>query len=103
MNRDDDIIYGKPLNPRVTAVVPNDDYTLTLTFTSGEVKRYDMKPWLDKGVFRELQNIGYFRCARVDRDGFGTVEWPNEQDLCPDMLYLDSTPVKTTNSLTNTR
>jgi hypothetical protein len=100
MNRDDDIIYGKPLPPRVTAVVPNDDYTLTLTFTNGEVKRYDMKPWLDKSVFRELQNIGYFRCARVDRDGFGTVEWPNEQDLCPDMLYLDSTPVETTNSFT---
>ena len=87
----DDIIYGKsPLGPRVTGVVPNDDYTLTLTFTNGEVRRYDMKPWLDKGVFRELQNIGYFRCVRIDRDGFGTVEWPNEQDLCPDMLYLDS-------------
>jgi len=92
MNREDDIIYGKkPLGPRVMAVVPNDDYTLTLTFTNGEVRRYDMKPWLDRGVFRELQNIGYFRCARVT---FGTVEWPNEQDLCPDMLYLDSVPVE---------
>ena len=91
MSRDNDIIYGQePLGPRVTAVVPNDDYTLTLTFTNGEVRRYDMKPWLDRGVFRELQNIGYFRCARV---AFGTVEWPNEQDLCPDMLYLNSVPV----------
>lgn len=88
---DDEIIYGKPLGPRVTAVVPNDDYTLTLTFTNGEVKQYDMKPWLDRGVFRELQNIGYFRCARV---ALGTVEWPHEQDLCPDMLYLQSVPVE---------
>ncbi|MCL2118925.1 MAG: DUF2442 domain-containing protein [Planctomycetaceae bacterium] len=92
----DEILVGKqPMNPRVTAVVPNDDYTLTLTFVNGEVRRYDMKPLLDKGVFRELQNIGYFRCVRVDRDGFGTVEWPHEQDICPDTLYLDSVPEET--------
>jgi hypothetical protein len=81
---------SKPIGPCVVGVAPNDDYTLTLTFNNGEVRIYDMKPWIGKGVFRELQNIGYFRCARVDRDGFGTVEWPNEQDLCPDMLYRDS-------------
>jgi hypothetical protein len=81
----------KPLrNPRVVAVKPNDDYTLTLTFSNGEVKKYDMNPLLNKGIFRELQNIGYFRCVRVDRAGFGTVEWPHEQDICPDTLYLDS-------------
>jgi len=83
------------MNPHVTDIVPNDDHTLTLTFNNGEVKRYDMKPWLDRGVFRELRNIGYFRCARV---ALGTVEWPNEQDLCPDMLYLGSEPVETTKS-----
>lgn len=91
MQEDDEIVYGKePLGPRVVRVVPNDDYTLTLTFTNGEVKSYDMNPLLDKGIFRELQNIGYFRCARVNG---GTVEWPNEQDICPDVLYMDSKPV----------
>jgi len=93
MTLDSEIIYGKPLGPRVVGVVPNDDYTLTLTFTNGEVRLYDMKPWLDKGVFRDLQNIGYFRCVRVDQNGFGTVEWPREQDICPDMLYEKSVPV----------
>ena len=88
---DDDMIYGKPLGPRVIAVVPNDDYTLLLTFTNGEVKRYDMKPLLDRGVFRELKNIGYFRCVRV---ASGTIKWPNEQDICPDTLYLYSVPME---------
>jgi len=91
MTLDNEIIYGKPLNPRVAAVVPNDDYTLTLTFMNGEVKRYDMNPLLDKGIFRELQNIGYFRCARI---AYGTVEWPHEQDICPDTLYLYSVPLE---------
>ena len=82
----------KPLrNPSVVAVKPNDDYTLTLTFTNGEVKKYDMNPLLDRGIFRELQNIGYFRCVRI---ASGTVEWPHEQDICPDTLYLDSTPLE---------
>jgi hypothetical protein len=94
MTVNDDILYGKPLGPRVVAVVPNNDYSLTLTFTNGEVRRYDMKPWLDRGVFRELQNIGYFRCVRIDQNGFGTVEWPHEQDICPDTLYKNSVPVE---------
>ena len=94
MTLDDEIIYGKPLNPRVTAVVPNDDYTLTLTFTNGEVRVYDMRPWLDKGVFRDLQNIGYFRCVRL---GGGSIQWPREQDVCPDMLYEESVPVSERN------
>ena len=91
MTLDDEIIYGEPLNPHVVAVVPNDDYTLTLTFSNGEVKVYDMNPLLDKGVFRDLQNIGYFRCVRI---AHRTVEWPREQDICPDTLYLYSTPVE---------
>jgi hypothetical protein len=95
MTLDDEIIYGKPMNPGVVAVVPNKDYTLTLTFENGEVKIFDMKPCIDRGgVFQELRNIGYFRCVRPDQYGFGTVEWPHEQDICPDTLYEDSVPVK---------
>ena len=90
---DSTIIRAKPLLPRVTVVTANDDYTLTLTFTSGEVKIYDMKPWIDRGgVFRELQNIGYFRCVRLD--GLGSIQWPREQDVCPDTLYEESVRIK---------
>ena len=86
-------VKPKPLkNPDVVAVVPNDDYTLLLTFANGEVKVYDMKPWIDKGVFRELQNPGYFRCVRLD--GGGSIQWPHEQDVCPDTLYEKSVPVE---------
>ncbi|MBI4530398.1 MAG: DUF2442 domain-containing protein, partial [Candidatus Latescibacteria bacterium] len=44
------------MNPRVTAVKPNPDRTLTITFTNGEKKIFDVKPYLDIGIFRELRD-----------------------------------------------
>jgi len=75
------------MNPRVIAVKANDDYTLTLTFNNQEVRVYQVKPLLDFGVFKELQNLHYFKQVKVVN---GTVQWANEQDICPDTLYLES-------------
>lgn len=75
------------MNPRVKAVRALSDYRLELVFTNGETGRYDCRPLLDFGVFRELRDADYFRRARVEA---GTVAWPNQQDICPDTLYQDS-------------
>lgn len=40
----------------VSAVEAIENYQLLLTFKTGEKKRYDMKPHLDKGVFKALQD-----------------------------------------------
>ncbi|MCI0471433.1 MAG: DUF2442 domain-containing protein, partial [Candidatus Aminicenantes bacterium] len=37
------------MNPGVKDVKANNNYTLSLTFNNGEVKVFDMKPYLDKG------------------------------------------------------
>ena len=84
------------MNPRVTAVVAKDDYSLEIEFANGEVGVYNCAPLLDFGVFRELQDIEYFRQARADG---GTVVWPHEQDICPDTLYEDSTKLVKAKSL----
>ena len=75
------------MNPRVIAVVANDDYTLEIEFANGDVGIYDCAPNLDFGVFRELRDLSYFRQARAVS---GTVMWPHEQDICPNTLYEDS-------------
>lgn len=80
-------------NPRVQSVTPHSDYTLTLQFTNGEVKRFDVKPYLTKGFFRELQSTSYFQKVRLFLE---TVQWPNGQDFCPDTLYLKSEPLSET-------
>ena len=73
----------------VKAVKPLAEYKLLLTFENGEVKLFDMKPYLDKGIFRELKDVSLFKSARVN---FDTVEWENEADIDPETLYEDSIP-----------
>jgi len=75
------------MNPRVKDVIATDDYKLILTFKNNEKGIYDCKDLLNFGVFKELQDINYFKQAQVE---YGTVAWPHEQDICPDTLYLDS-------------
>ena len=75
------------MNPRIKEVIPTDDYKLILTFKNSEKRIYDCSDLLDFGVFKEFQDINYFKQAFVE---YGTVAWPHEQDICPDTLYLDS-------------
>ena len=75
------------MHPRVKDVKPNPDYNVTLTFANGEVKVFDVKPYLDKGIFRELRDKSLFNSVKPF---LGSIQWRNGQDLCPDTLYLDS-------------
>ena len=75
------------MNPRISKVAATDNYQLNIVFTNGERGIYDCTKLLDFGVFKELKNKYYFNKAKVID---GTVVWPNEQDICPDTLYLDS-------------
>ena len=63
------------------------DYTLILTFDNGEVRLFDMKPYLDLGIFKELRDIEIFNSVKKS---FDTVEWSNEADIDPDILYTQS-------------
>ena len=75
------------MNPRVKTVTPQKDFTLLVGFTSGEKKVFDVKPYLDKGVFTELKDPQLFMKAVP---ALGTVVWPNELDFCPDTIYLEA-------------
>ena len=78
------------MNPRVAKVVPLENHQLKITFTNGEVRLFDVSPYLNGAVFQPLRNPGYFKTVRV---AHGTVIWPNEADFCPDPVYELSTPL----------
>jgi hypothetical protein len=68
----------------VKKVKPLIDYKLELTFENNEIRIFDVKPYLDTGLFRTLKDENLFKMVRVSYD---TIEWPNKVDLDPEVLY----------------
>lgn len=89
---------------RITGVVPNDNFTLTITFDNGEKRLFDASPLLQPGtVFAPLMKLENFlraylddcHCIAWDIDPTvdSNVVWSNKVDLCPDGCYVDSVPL----------
>jgi len=74
----------------VKQVIPKDNHIIQLTFSNGEIREFDLKPYLDFGIFRELRDVRVFNTVKVS---FDTVVWENQADLDPEMLFLKSTPI----------
>ena len=68
----------------VTAAEYVGDYTLRLTFSTGEVRLVDFTPLMQKGICRKLQDMEYFRNFTLDPF---TVDWNNEIGFAPESLY----------------
>jgi Protein of unknown function (DUF2442) len=76
---------------KVVEVRANDDYSLDLRFNDGSLRRFDVKPYLEYGIFKELKDKDYFKRAKIS---FGTVQWPNEQDISSETLYIESSVIE---------
>jgi hypothetical protein len=77
--------------PKLKSVEPLPNYRLLLTFDNGEQRQFDMNSYLDKGIFADLKDEALFRAVHVS---FDTIEWPNGADLCPEVLYEQSSPLQ---------
>ena len=71
----------------VKSVRPLSEYQLLLTFENGEKKIFDMKPYLDKGIYKELKDENKFKTVRIS---FDSIEWCNKADIDPEFLYEKS-------------
>ena len=94
---------------KVTGVIPNDNFTLTLSFDNGERKLYDMRPLLKKGtVFEPFIRLENFRRVYIDETNSVAWDvnlnidsnkfWNNKVDLCSDSCYIDSVPLGENNN-----
>lgn len=77
---------------KVISVKPLDDFILEIEFDSNEIGFFDVKPYLDKGIFKELKNVDYFRNVRTN---LGSISWENGQDFSPETLYIKSVKAET--------
>ena len=71
----------------VKSVRPLSEYQLLLTFENNKKKIFDMKPYLDKGIYKELKDENKFKTVRIS---FDSIEWCNKADIDPEFLYEQS-------------
>jgi len=71
----------------VKEVKTQNDYTLLLRYKNGELRQFDMKPYLELGIFQELKDPLMFNTVKPS---FDSIEWANEADLDPEILYKNS-------------
>ena len=54
------------LRPTATNVEPQNNYMLKLWFTNGEIKMFDVKPYIKGDWFSQLSDKNYFSTVSVN-------------------------------------
>jgi hypothetical protein len=74
------------LYPKIKNVEPLDNYKLRLNYETGEVKVFNVFPYISGEWYGELLNNNYFKTVHIISGGKG-IEWENGQDIAPHELY----------------
>lgn len=83
----------------VVQVFPQSDFTVYVYFSDGIIKKYDVAPYLGKGVFKSISRINDFldKCTVLNNtlawDLSGNFDPTNCIDIDPDTIYEDSETV----------
>lgn len=75
------------MRPRAINVKPLENYILEIEFDNREIKKFDVKPYLNHRAFEELKDIKIFNTVKIA--GL-SIQWENGADICPDELYNNS-------------
>lgn len=78
--------------PRLEKVRHVRNHILELTFKDGVKVQMDFRDKVIGGgpMIKPLEDVAYFRQVRLDPE-FGSLSWPNEFDICPEVLYSEAT------------
>ena len=72
--------------PEILRVTPLDDYKLKLEYSTGEIKIFDVTPYIVGSWFGLLKDKEYFNTVHIINGGRG-IEWVGGQDIAPHDLY----------------
>ena len=72
---------------KIEKATPYADKTLSVLFENGAVKKYDMKPVINKmSMFQALSSTELFNTAKVDTGGYG-ISWNDDIDISSEELW----------------
>ena len=86
------------MHPAVKFVECKEDYVLSIVFDNGENGLLDMKPYLNFGVFKKIQDPCIFKTVHVS---FDTIAWESGTDLAPEFVYKNCQIMQQTASIDN--
>ena len=84
----------------VIQVLPQKDFTVYVYFSDGQIKLYNMKPFLNKGIFRKISNIDVFidKCTVMNNtlawDISGNFDPYKCIDIDPETIYTEGISVQ---------
>ena len=79
-----DVVHVKPLA----------NFELALQYADGSLRRFDMKPLLAMKPWNKVAALPLFMQVKA---AYGTAVWPNESNVAPETLWLDSVALDTEN------
>jgi len=71
---------------KVSCVEAKEDYVLFVRLSNGKKGFFNVKPYLDIGIFTELRDKNFFNSVNL---AFGGVVWPHEQDFSADTFEYE--------------
>jgi hypothetical protein len=71
---------------KVISIEPKENKMIFVKLSNGKEGYFDVSPYLDKGIFKELKNDSYFKQARIS---FGGIAWPKSQDFSADTVEME--------------
>ena len=84
------------MNCDVTTVKPLSGHRIDVELADGQRGLFDLTPYLEHGVFRELKDPVYFNRVGIQ---WGAVTWPIDQDIAPETLAAQMIPADEDTSL----
>lgn len=71
----------------IKCVKPLENMIIKVVFENGEIKKYDMKPLIEKyEVFKKLNNKELFNKVKADIGGYGII-WNDDIDLSSEEIW----------------
>jgi len=74
------------LCPKIIDVEALNNYKVKLKYETGEIKIFDVLPYIFGTWYEELRNSSYFKTVHLVSGGKG-IEWEHGQDIAPHELY----------------
>jgi len=78
--------------PTIKSVSIVDNYTLIVSFSNNDKRKYNISNLLEKEMFSVLKNQAFFKNVRIDTGGYA-LTWDEDIDISEYEIWVHGSPV----------